>query len=300
MENTLNIILIILLLVVIVLQVRAYLKLKQKNKLILVQSREIKRQIQEQEKRNKQVGELVYEKQQLIGLVSHDLKGPFNRIFALIQLMEISSENLTSEQREYLGKIHQIVADGLSMIRNLLDNRRLEDQGIDLLPETINLVAVLGSLIKNYRNLSVKKKIQIHFEAPAQAIVVADKLYIYRIFENLISNALKFSPEDRNIYITVTEEGEKIVVKLKDEGPGISKEDQKKLYQKFQRLSARPTGGESSTGLGLSIVKALIEKMGSELFCESDEGLGATFVVKMDKSNEPVGTRKPITLENAN
>jgi len=300
MENTLNIILIILLLVVIVLQVRAYLKLKQKNKLILVQSREIKRQIQEQEKRNKQVGELVYEKQQLIGLVSHDLKGPFNRIFALIQLMEISSENLTSEQREYLGKIHQIVADGLGMIRNLLDNRRLEDQGIDLLPESINLVAVLGSLIKNYRNLSVKKKIQIHFEAPAQAIVVADKLYIYRIFENLISNALKFSPEDRNIYVTVTEEGEKIVVKLKDEGPGISKEDQKKLYQKFQRLSARPTGGESSTGLGLSIVKALIEKMGSELLCESDEGLGATFIVKMDKSTEPVGTRKPIALENAN
>jgi len=300
MENTLNIILIILLLVVIVLQVRAYLKLKQKNKLILVQSREIKRQIQEQEKRNKQVGELVYEKQQLIGLVSHDLKGPFNRIFALIQLMEISSENLTSEQREYLGKIHQIVADGLGMIRNLLDNRRLEDQGIDLLPESINLVAVLGSLIKNYRNLSVKKKIQIHFEAPAQAIVVADKLYIYRIFENLISNALKFSPEDRNIYVTVTEEGEKIVVKLKDEGPGISKEDQKKLYQKFQRLSARPTGGESSTGLGLSIVKALIEKMGSELLCESDEGLGATFIVKMDKSNEPVGTKKPIALENAN
>lgn len=300
MENTLNIILIILLLVVIVLQVRAYLKLKQKNKLILVQSREIKRQIQEQEKRNKQVGELVYEKQQLIGLVSHDLKGPFNRIFALIQLMEISSENLTSDQREYLGKIHQIVADGLGMIRNLLDNRRLEDQGIDLLPESINLVAVLGSLIRNYRNLSVKKKIQIHFEAPAQAIVVADKLYIYRIFENLISNALKFSPEDRSIYVTVTEEGEKIVVKLKDEGPGISKEDQKKLYQKFQRLSARPTGGESSTGLGLSIVKALIEKMGSELICESDEGLGATFIVKMDKSNEPVGTRKPIALENAN
>ena len=162
MENTLNIILIILLLVVIFLQVRAYLKLKQKNKLILVQSREIKRQILEQEKRNKQVGELVHEKQQLIGLVSHDLKGPFNRIFALIQLMEITSENLTSEQLQYLGKIHQIVADGLGMIRNLLDNRRLEDQGIDLTPESLNLVTLLGSLIKNYRTLSAKKKIQIH------------------------------------------------------------------------------------------------------------------------------------------
>jgi signal transduction histidine kinase len=104
MDSTLNIVLIILLLVVIVLQVRAYLKLKQKNKLILVQSREIKRQILEQEKRNKQVGELVHEKQQLIGLVSHDLKGPFNRIFALIQLMEISATNLTGRTAGILRK----------------------------------------------------------------------------------------------------------------------------------------------------------------------------------------------------
>ncbi len=298
MENILNIILIVLLLVVIILQVRAYLKLKQKNKLILVQSREIKRQIQEQEKRNKQVGDLVHEKQQLIGLVSHDLKGPFNRIFALIQLMEITSENLTDEQREYLGKIHQIVADGLGMIRNLLDNRRLEDQGIDLTPEPLNLSQVIGSLIKNYRTLSEKKKIQIHFESPQHAHVLADKLYLYRIFENLISNALKFSPENKNIYVTVSEVNEKIVVAVKDEGPGINREDQKKLYQKFQRLSARPTGGESSTGLGLAIVKALVEKMGSKLTCESEEGQGTTFTVEMERSDEPVTRKKSVVAEN--
>jgi len=300
MENILNFILIVLLLVVIFLQIRAYLKLKQKNKLILVQSREIKRQILEQEKRNKQVGDLVHEKQQLIGLVSHDLKGPFNRIFALIQLMEITSENLSNEQREYLGKIHQIVADGLGMIRNLLDNRRLEDQGIDLTPEPLNVSTVLGSLIKNYRTLAEKKKIQIHFEAPAQAIVMADKLYMYRIFENLISNALKFSPVNRNIYVTISEVNDKIFIAVKDEGPGISWEDQKKLYRKFQRLSARPTGGESSTGLGLAIVKALVEKMGSELVCESTEGTGTTFTVKMEKSDEPLGRKKSVVVENIN
>lgn len=292
MEDTLIIILFVLLLVVIVLVVRAYLNLKQKNKLILVQSREIKRQIQEQEKRNKQVGDLVYEKQQLIGLVSHDLKGPFNRIFALIQLLEITNNNLTEEQREYLGKMHQIVADGLGMIRNLLDNRRLEDQGIDLASEPLNLTSILGSLIKNYRTLSEKKDIQIHFEAPEDAIVLADKLYVYRIFENLISNALKFSPEKRNIYVSIEEVNSSYEVRVKDEGPGISKEDQTKLYQKFQRLSARPTGGESSTGLGLAIVKALVDKMGSELRCESELGVGTTFVIKMEKSNEPIIRKK--------
>jgi len=287
MENYLNLVLIVLLLVVIILQVRAYIHLKQKNKLILVQSREIKRQIQEQEKRNKQVGELVHEKQQLISLVSHDLKGPFNRIFALIQLLEITSENLTGEQKEYLGKMHQIVADGLGMIRNLLDNRRLEDQGIDLTPERLNLTAVLGSLVKNYRTLSEKKKIQIHFNTSSEAKVLADKLYIYRIFENLISNALKFSPENRSIFVTIEEKSDKVEVSVKDEGPGISKEDQKRLYQKFQRLSARPTGGESSTGLGLSIVKALVEKMSGELRCDSEEGLGTTFTVTIGKITEP-------------
>jgi two-component system, sensor histidine kinase and response regulator len=292
MENTLNIVLIVLLLAVIFLVVRAYLNLKQKNKLILVQSREIKRQILEQEKRNKQVGELVHEKQQLIGLVSHDLKGPFNRIFALIQLLEITNENLTSDQLEYLGKMHQIVADGLGMIRNLLDNRRLEDQGIDLAFEPLNLSAVLGSLVKNYRTLSEKKNIRIHFEAPEEAIVLADKFYVYRIFENLISNALKFSPEKRSIYVTIEEVNSKIEIRVKDEGPGISEDDQKKLYQKFQRLSARPTGGESSTGLGLAIVKALVEKMGSELECESEVEAGTTFIIRMEKSNEPVPKRK--------
>jgi two-component system sensor histidine kinase/response regulator len=291
--ETLISVLIGLLLVVIVLQVRAYLKLKQKNKLILVQSREIKRQIQEQEKRNKEVGDLVHEKQQLIGLVSHDLKGPFNRIFALIQLMELTNENLTEEQREYLGKIHQIVADGLSMIRNLLDNRRLEDQGIDHSPENLNLSYAVGSLVKNYRTLAVKKKIQIHFEPPAQAVVLADKMYLNRIFENLISNALKFSPEGKNIFVSIEEVGDKFLVKVKDEGPGITKEDQKNLYRKFQRLSARPTGGESSTGLGLSIVKALVEKMGSEIICESEEGVGTTFTVKLDK-----GTGELLKKEN--
>lgn len=292
MESTLNIILIILLLLVIVLQVRAYLNLKKKNKLILVQSREIKRQIQEQEKRNRQVGDLVYEKQQLIGLVSHDLKGPFNRIFALIQLMELTAHNLTPEQRDYLGKIHQIVADGLSMIRNLLDNRKLEDQGIDFAPTALNLSTVLGSLVKNYRALAVRKKIHIHFNTAPNVFVHADKLYLFRIFENLISNALKFSPEGRNIYITVVEENEEVLVNVRDEGPGITREDQKNLYRKFQRLSAKPTGGESSTGLGLSIVKALTEKMGSTLSCISEEGKGTTFTVGLIKATKEADSKK--------
>lgn len=283
MVPLLNIVLIILLLAVIVLQIRAYLKLKQKNKLILIQSREIKRQIQEQEKRNKEVGELVHEKQQLISLVSHDLKGPFNRIFALVQLMEMSAQNLSPEQHEYVGKIHQIVADGLSMIRNLLDNKKLEERGIEYHGEDLNLTQVLGSLARNYRALADRKKIKIYTSLPAQISIHADKLYLSRIFENLISNALKFSPEGKNIFVEAMEAETNIRVVIKDEGPGMSMDDQKNLYRKFHRLSARPTGGESSTGLGLSIVKALTDRMGATIECKSALAEGTVFTVTFEK-----------------
>lgn len=272
-----------LLLVFLFLLIRAYRKSIRQNKLIVIQSREIQKQNRELEYRNKLLQELNLEKQQIIGVVSHDLKGPFNRIFALMQLMLMSSENLTTEQKEYLGKIHQIVADGLSMVRNLLDNRKLEDRGIDMRPESLNFSAVLNSLIKQYQSLASKKNILIHYEAPQSSPIYADKVYLTRIFENLLSNAIKFSPPDKHIYVVVTETGNELEISIQDEGPGINTEDQQKLFQKFQRLTARPTGGESSTGLGLSIVKTMVEKMEGKISYAGEEGKGAKFVVTLKK-----------------
>jgi len=272
-----------LLLVFLFLLIRAYRKSIRQNKLILVQSREIQKQNRELEHRNKLLQELNLEKQQIIGVVSHDLKGPFNRIFALMQLMSMSSENLTAEQKEYLGKIHQIVADGLGMVRNLLDNRKLEDRGIDMRPESLNFSAVLNSLVKQYQSLASKKNILIQYEAPQSSPIYADKVYLTRIFENLLSNAIKFSPPDKHIYVVVLEIGDELEISILDEGPGISPEDQQKLFQKFQRLTARPTGGESSTGLGLSIVKTMVEKMEGKIRYEGEEGKGAKFVVTLKK-----------------
>jgi len=273
-----------LLLVFLFLLIRAYRKSILQNKLILIQSREIQKQNRELEHRNKLLQELNVEKQQIIGVVSHDLKGPFNRIFALMQLMSMTSENLTADQKEYLGKIHQIVADGLSMIRNLLDNRKLEDRGIDMRPESLNFSSVLNNLVKQYQSLAQKKNIVIVYHAPVATPIHADKLYLTRIFENLLSNAIKFSPPEKKIYVTMGDAGNEIQITILDEGPGINAEDQQKLYQKFHRLTARPTGGESSTGLGLSIVKTMVEKMGGTIRYEGEEGKGAKFVVVLRKN----------------
>src|SRR6478735_524517 len=267
------------LLVFLFLLIRAYRKSALQNKLIRIQSQEIQKQNRELEHRNKLLQELNVEKQQIIGVVSHDLKGPFNRIFALMQLMSMTSENLTADQKEYLGKIHQIVADGLSMVRNLLDNRKLEDRGIDMRPESLNFSSVLNNLVKQYQSLAQKKNIVIVYQASVATPIHADKLYLTRIFENLLSNAIKFSPPEKKIYVIMVDAGNEIQITILDEGPGINAEDQLKLYQKFHRLTARPTGGESSTGLGLSIVKTMVEKMGGTIRYEGEEGKGAKFVV---------------------
>jgi signal transduction histidine kinase len=267
--------------IVTVLQFRAYHKVEKQKELIYQQGLEIQRQLRELEEQTKILNTLNIEKQQIISVVSHDLKGPFNRIFALIQLMTLSTENLSEDQKEYLGKMHQIVADGLSMIRNLLDNRRLDEKEIDFVPENINLSLLISLLVKNYKTLAEKKRIELFLETPKQLFIVIDKLYLNRVIENLISNALKFSPPDSAIHITVKSENGLIEIRIKDEGPGISKADQKMLFQKYNRLTARPTGGESSTGLGLYIVKTIVDKMGGDVYCESEEGRGATFVVRL-------------------
>ena len=269
----------------VIYMIRVYRQSMRQNKLILLQSKEIQKQNRELEHRNKLLQELNIEKQQIIGVVSHDLKGPFNRIFALMQLITMSSENLTADQKEYLGKTHQIVADGLSMVRNLLDNRKLEDRGIDMRPELLNFSVVLSSLVKQYQSLANKKNILIHFQAPPSVPIQADKLYLTRIFENLLSNAVKFSPVDHNIFVAVVDLGDEIEISIQDEGSGINAEDQLKLYHKFQKLTARPTGGESSTGLGLSIVKTMVEKMNGKIRYESENKKGAKFVVLLRKAN---------------
>lgn len=256
--------------------------LRQKNRIILLQEKEIEKQFQELARQRKELEDLINQNKQMIGVVSHDLKGPFNRIFALVQLMSLSAETLSPDQHEYLDKIHQIVADGLGMVRNLLDNRRLEEKGIEFLNERLNLTTLLGSLVKNYHVLGAKKTVQFHFQAPTQAIVVADKLYLTRVFENLLSNALKFSQPNRNVFVFLEDNDHNLVISVRDEGPGISVKDQSKLYHKLQRLSARPTGGESSTGLGLWIVKTILEKMDGEIDCTSNEA-GTTFAVTLKK-----------------
>lgn len=270
-----------LFLVTVVLLVFTYLKLRKQQFLVRLQSKEIEKQIRELLEQNQVQESLNREKKQLILLVSHDLKGPFNRIFALMQLLEMSTGNLNDEQKEYLGKVYQIVGDGMNMVRNLVDVRKIEERGLEPSPEKLNLPSMLLPIVKQYRVTADKKHIKINFQAPEKLELMTDKLYVSRIIENLLSNAIKFSDSNKEVDVVIAQEGDEVCISVRDRGPGLSDDDQQKLYQKFQKLTPRPTGGESSTGLGLSIVKQLTNSIGGNVDCVSVVNEGSVFTVRL-------------------
>jgi signal transduction histidine kinase len=111
---------------------------------------------------------------------------------------------------------------------------------------------------------------------------MADEVASMQVVENVVSNAVKYSPNgaNKNIWVRVMPSATSVRLEVQDEGPGLSDEDKEKLFGHFARLSAQPTGGEHSTGLGLSIVKKMIEAMNGKIWVESEKGNGATFIVE--------------------
>nr|WP_282036285.1 ATP-binding protein [Saccharicrinis aurantiacus] len=103
------------------------------------------------------------------------------------------------------------------------------------------------------------------------------------MLNNLISNAIKFSEKGKHIHLTVLESGDFVSFKIKDEGPGITEEDQKLMFKLFQKLSARPTNGESSNGLGLSIIKKLTDKLHGQIKVNTKIGEGTEFIIELPK-----------------
>jgi signal transduction histidine kinase len=152
---------------------------------------------------------------------------------------------------------------------------------LDPYPEKVNLPAVILPIIKQYNVLADKKQIKINYTTPEKVDITTDKNYVCRIMENLLSNALKFSQPGREVDVTVTTSEGKISIAVADQGPGLGPEDISKLYQKFTKLTPRPTGGESSQGLGLSIVKTLSNCLGGDVHCNTELMVGTTFTVTL-------------------
>ena len=186
------------------------------------------------------------------------------------------------ERAELLGRIHDATKRMADMVQNLLDTNRIERGEMKLNLAPTELAALVASVTEAQRPRATAKQQTIHLETEVAAITVpVDPNVMVQVLENLVSNAVKYSPPGKNIFVRLKKKPGAVRIEVQDEGPGLSAEDQQKLFGKFARLSAKPTGGEHSTGLGLSIVKKMVEAMNGEVWCESEPGQGATFIVTM-------------------
>jgi Signal transduction histidine kinase len=244
---------------------------------------------------NHTLSQLNSEKNEFMGIAAHDLKNPLGAIRGFAEMLEEDVADMPQEEVvDTAAKIKKSANLMFALVSNLLDVNRIEQNKMEVNLEPCDLWETVRQTVENYRQRALAKQIQLHFgENERPPLVVADATQLVQIMDNLVSNAVKYSPNGKNVYVRVYQMDRRIRAEVKDEGPGISAEDQRRLFGKFARLSARPTAGEHSTGLGLAIVKRLVESMHGEVWCESHPGDGAAFLVELPAAVEASAAAAP-------
>jgi two-component system, sensor histidine kinase and response regulator len=229
-----------------------------------------------------QLAKVIQEKNQLLEVVAHDLKNPLSGIqFAASMLSE--NADLTEKSRVELIKSIQESADrAFEIVSGLLDTRGLEDVKANITKTPINLNEHAVKAVRNFDHHCRRKDITLDFESDVDSVLVlGEGRLLVCCIENLVSNAIKFSPPGSKVSVGISRDSEMGVFRIEDEGPAILEEEVDRLFGKFTRLSARPTGGETSTGLGLHIVHELVTVMGGAVTYEKRETGGARFLIEL-------------------
>ena len=218
---------------------------------------------------------LLKERDDLMSIVAHDMKSPSLRIEGLISIFDKS--NLTEDQKHILSMLNNTAIENQQLIHDLIEATRFQSN-LDL--KMIHVNDVIIDLQDGYLPLSNKKNIRLITYGLSKKIdIESSPHHLKRILDNLLSNAIKFSPLESRVEITCVQNKLKTSISIKDQGPGFSKEDEAEMFKMFQKLSAQPTGGETSSGLGLSIVKNLSELLKGEIKYVTQVGIGSTFTL---------------------
>jgi signal transduction histidine kinase len=211
-------------------------------------------------------------------------------------------ESALQSLRWGIARIESSTTRMLALIEKLLDVNAIERGTANLHLETLDVSAIARASLERFQAAAAAKNITLRLSVEGISTAFADHNYTEQVLDNLISNAIKYSPEGKDVLVRVRQEkdsremiankvhnnGEtalhsssRLRLEVHDEGPGLSDKDKAKLFGTFMRLSALPTGGEQSIGLGLSIVKKLVEAMNGKVWCESEHGKGAMFIVEL-------------------
>jgi signal transduction histidine kinase len=259
-------------------------KRREINEKLQEQGQEIKRQNEKLSRHNQQLSDLNHEKDTLMSIVAHDLKSPLNRIDGISYLMGMDGK-LDKQLQNYVEMVKQATRNGLDLITDLLDVHMLEEN-VEPNYSTFDISRFLLEKTEALAPAADSKNIHLNIVRVENEEVFTDRDYLDRIFDNLLTNAIKFSPRNSMIEIAADRTEYDFWISIRDNGPGFSEHDKNFLFQKFKKLSARPTGGETSNGLGLAIVKILVDRLKGKIELISQQGKGSQFIVRFPQQKQ--------------
>lgn len=220
------------------------------------------------------------EKDRILKAVSHDMRSPINSSLALIDLLSGSADNLSDEQREFLGMIKKSNENALNLTRDLLEVATLNSEQLE--KTTVNLSVAIAERIQLLKYKAAEKSQTLEFATDSSAVIAeVNEEKILRVLNNLVTNAIKFSPVSGLINVSLSVNADTAVLKVKDNGIGIPAHMQASVFDIFSEAKRFGTKGEQPFGLGLSICKQIVEAHQGKIWLESEEGRGTTFFVSI-------------------
>jgi two-component system sensor histidine kinase/response regulator len=230
----------------------------------------------------KRLAVAIEERNHLLEVVAHDLKNPLGAVRFATSVLQEKSASMDQTHSALVGSIGDAADRALEIVGSLLQTRQLEEAKAEMGLMPLCLREYAEEAVNAFLPLGKRKSIALSIETSEPHIPVrADRRSLLCALENLVSNAIKFSPHGTLVRIGLQRDPKSGIFLIDDEGPGVDEEDRHLLFQKFTRLSARPTGGEISTGLGLHIVRELVEAMGGTIRYERGARGGACFILRL-------------------
>jgi signal transduction histidine kinase len=218
-------------------------------------------------------------KNQFLGMAAHDLHNPLQGILFYSEFLLADAAKLSAEQTAFITTIHNQSQYMASLVNDLLDVATIESGKLQLDLQPVDLVKLVQANLNRNRLIAARKNITIDLETDSIPMALFDPAKMEQVVDNLITNAIKYSPTGSHAYIRLQMSGEEILLSVQDEGLGIPPAEMDKLFKPFQRTSVKSTGGEKSTGLGLAIVKRIVTGHGGRIWVESQAGVGSVFYV---------------------
>lgn len=259
---------------------------EQRTAHIQLQARQLARYNAELIRSNKVLQQTMDEKSKVLGVAAHDLK---NSVFGICALSEVMLEEGVGNNHaaRRLSLIHNSAEEAMTLINNLLSSAASSVHG-ELEKQAVNVDSMAHLVMHSFADQAKRKQQQITCDGAATNVFVeGDEDRLREALNNLVSNAVKYAPLDSTIQLAVQATDDEVYVSVADEGPGLSSHEQEALFTPFKRLSPEPTGNEGSSGLGLYIVKQIVERHQGTIRVESEKGEGSTFTITLPRIESP-------------